>query len=360
MFPITWNEIAPYLYTECKISRKRNDVPSRFNKVARYFEDKEFNRMNVMGMFDELQSEGYRHSTLNNLLGIVKHCTAFLVYAERAQKDFMDNFSYYEKQACMLDVLTDEEVARLIDVRLPRSRDADYINDKYALIIEILSIYTLRISELANIEWDRGYNGAEFIIFEGKTFSASRKLEVLPYLIPRINKLRRYDHKFVFGGPKGKLLDATINEELKSRCKACGITKSIAAHSLRRSSITNYIEKNIDWMKLLKITGHKDANSLNRYNHLAFRAVTGVLESSHMATRHWTIDRLKKKYREYLGMMKEAPCNQYLVQGQKFVVLMGSECADALPMYLREALEKARKDSSIELMDESIHYPNNL
>lgn len=360
MFPITWIEIAPYLYIECKLSRKRNDVVCRFNQIARYFHDKEFNRQNVMAYFEELQSQQLRNSTLNNLLGIVKHCSAYLVYADRAQKDFMTDFSYFERQACILDVLTDDECARVIDVKIPRSRDSEYINEKYSLIIEILSIYTMRISELANIEWDKGYNGAEFIIFEGKTFSASRKLEVLPYLIPRINKLRRYDHEYVFGGPKGKLLDATLNEELKLRCKECGINKKIAAHSLRRSSITNYIEKGIDWMKLLKISGHKDANSLNRYNHLAFRAVTGVLESSHMATRHWTIDRLKKKYKEYLHSLKEAPCNQYLIQGYKFSVLIGSESVETLPTYLRDALDRARSDTSIELMDESIHNTNNL
>lgn len=360
MFPITWNEIAPYLFTECKISRNRNDVPSRFKKLASYFKDKEFNRVNVMRLFDELQARGQRHSTLNNLLTIVKHCSSFLVYSGKATKDFMTNFSYFEKQPVMLDVLTDEEMARIIDAKIPRYRDTEYINEKYALIIEILSIYTLRISELANIEWDKGYNGSEFIIFEGKTFSASRKLEVLPYLIPRINKLRKYVHNFVFGGPKGKLLDATLNAELKLRCEACGINKKIAAHSLRRSSITNYIEKDTDWMKLLKITGHKDANSLNRYNHLAFRKVTGVLESSHMATRHWTIDRLKRKYKDHMLQTKEAPCDHFFLQGKKFVLMAASEAIDCMPDYLKSAILRAKEDSSIEFVDESIHHTNNL
>ncbi len=360
MFAITWDEIAPYLYTECKISRKRNDVVSRFNKVARYFADKEFNRMNVMRMFDELQASKLRHSTLNNLLGIVKHCSAFLVYAERAQKDFMTNFSYYERQPCQLDVLTDDEFRKMIDVQIPRSRDTEYINYKFSVIIEVLGIYGFRISELANLEWGRTYTGAEFIIEEGKTYSSSRKLEVLPYLRVKIDKLRHYSHPYVFGGPKGKLLDATLNTELVLRLKACGINKVIRAHSFRRTAITNYIDKDVNQFKLIKLTGHKDFSSLNRYNHLAYKAATEVLESNAMVTRHWTIDILKKRNRVYFDKIKDAPFQKICINGPSFSTIVCIDKNGTIPAYVEDFLMRAKEDVSIELMDESIHNPNNL
>lgn len=360
MFPITWNEIAPYLYTECKISRKRTDVICRFKQIAKYFKDKEFNRVNTMVLFDEMLQKKRRHATLNNLLTIMKHCSAYLVYAGKADKDFLTTFSYFEQQSSHFDILTEDEFRRLVEVEIPRSRDSEYINFKYSLIIEILGIYGFRISELANLKWGETYTGTEFIVIDGKTQSSNRKLEVLAYLREKIDRLRHYDHNYVFGGAKGKLLDTTMNEELELRLKACGISKRIRAHSFRRTAITNYIEKDVNQFKLIKLTGHKDFSSLNRYNHLAYKAATEIIESNAVVTKHWTIDTLKKRNKKYYDQIRDTPFQKICVNGSSFSTILCLDQNGKVPDYVLEFLQKVKNDSSIELVDESTHNAHNL
>lgn len=322
MLLIEWEEFSSYLYTEAKLKRERVDLPTRFKQIKNQFQDKDFNRRNVVSWFNDLKSQGRRNSTLNNLLTLTNHCCNYLVYIGELEKNFMDGFSYFEEEPCTLDVLTEEETLALVRCEIPRSRDSEYINFRWSLIIEILSIYVFRVNELGSLKWKDNYDGETFIIKEGKTSSSISKIEVLPYLREKINKLRRFEqHDYIFGSYKGRLDDASLSKEIKKRLQLLGINKKITPHSLRRSGITNYIDKDVNRFKLIKVTRHKNFNSLNRYNHLAYKSATDVLESNLFAEEHLSFDSISKKVVDFYESIKDLPCQKSIEQDTDYVVI---------------------------------------
>lgn len=250
--------------------RKNNRSPesyylSKFRRIQAFFAQKEFTQENVDTFLVDLQTQFEREykkpisaSTYNKYVCMLREI------GKLQNVTFMSQ--YYGKKPIYKETekLTEEEVARLLSVERTYSRESDYSNFRWKLIIKVLLITTLRPGEngLRDITWENFINNKFYLPITKNGRPQWSRLP--PHVADEVRQLRRFPHGYVFGTRKGQLDLTTLNMEIRERCKLAGIKKKITARSMRGSGITSYLNR-LPIQVVAKISNHKNINIL--YEH---------------------------------------------------------------------------------------------
>ena len=171
------------------------------------------------------------------------------------------------------DVLTIEEVSRLLDIK-PES-NYDFRNK---CILELLYSTGLRITELVKLTLKDIYLDDDLIKVMGK----GSKERVLPlndaasfYLKKYINDIRpkmikktNTENLFLNNHGKG-LTRQAVFKMIKSRALEVNIKKNISPHTLRHSFATHLMIEGADIRFIQELLGHSDIQTTQIYTHIA-------------------------------------------------------------------------------------------
>ena len=171
------------------------------------------------------------------------------------------------------DVLTIEEVSRLLDIK-PES-NYDFRNK---CILELLYSTGLRITELVKLTLKDIYLDDDLIKVMGK----GSKERVLPlndaasfYLKKYINEIRpkmikktNTENLFLNNHGKG-LTRQAVFKMIKSRALEVNIKKNISPHTLRHSFATHLMIEGADIRFIQELLGHSDIQTTQIYTHIA-------------------------------------------------------------------------------------------
>ena len=162
---------------------------------------------------------------------------------------------------------------------------SSYKELRSVLMIELLYSCGLRVSELVSI------NLADFDMNEGfvKVMGKGGKARFSPVGEVTLSVLKRYLEKrphcnsdALFLNQKNiRISTRTVQNVVKSRALAVGISINVHPHMLRHAAATHFLQSSHDLRSVQEFLGHKSIKSTQVYTHLDFLELSKVYDEFH-------------------------------------------------------------------------------
>ena len=230
-------------------------------------------RAALVDYIDYLVNEkGYAPSSLSRNISTLKSFHRFLVRENLCLENPTSTISFPKKPQRLPDVLSIEQVGRLID-GVAGSRAAD-LRDR--AILEVLYGCGLRVSELCGLDTDRIDFQAGFILVMGK----GGKERMVPFSGAAARALREYLDKgrgelakgrgsaAVFLNTRGTRLSRQSVFKLVQRAGLGIGVANLHPHDLRHSCATHMLEGGADLRIIQEMLGHSDISTTQIYTHV--------------------------------------------------------------------------------------------
>ena len=262
-----------YLNYERKLAL--NTIKSYYNDLKEfdiYFKGniKNLKYKDIQDYLATLQDKNSR--TVAHYITVINSFYNFLVSDEIIKENPCTNIASPKLNKKLPNYLTEEEVDRLLDVRLVTA--FDYRNKA---MLELLYATGLRITELCNLKiTDIDINNC-FVRVYGK----GKKERIVPlsdislkYLTIYINHYRDVilkntvsDYLFISNNLKN-ISRQGFFKIIKNECNRAGIEKNVSPHVLRHSFATHLLKHGADLRVIQELLGHEDISTTQIYAHL--------------------------------------------------------------------------------------------
>ena len=216
---------------------------------------------------------GIQPSSLARILAGVHSFYLFLVLSDTIDSDPMELLEFPKKPQHLPDVLTVEEVDKIIagiDLSKPEGQ-------RNKAIVEVLFSCGLRVSELCTLKLSDLYLDEEFIRVEGKgskqrLVPISRKAihELQLYFIDRnaIHDIKPGNEDYVFlSKRKTKISRIMVFHFIKQLVEEAGIQKTVSPHTFRHSFATSLLEGGANLRAIQAMLGHESIGTTEIYLH---------------------------------------------------------------------------------------------
>lgn len=243
----------------------------------------EVNEHQVRGLIARLHRQGLGSRSLQRLLSAIRsfyrwlmkegyatHNPAIPVKAPRAQK----------KLPATLDT---EAVTQLLDIR-----DDSPIAIRDKAIMELFYSSGLRLSELAELRWDRLDPASGLVTVTGKG-NKTRMVPVGSHAAAALEKWRKargnfagFDEPHIFVSNRGKPISVrTIQARIRYWARRQGLPQQVYPHLLRHSFASHMLESSGDLRAVQELLGHADISTTQVYTHLNFQHLASVYDKAH-------------------------------------------------------------------------------
>ncbi len=216
---------------------------------------------------------GIQPTSLARILAGVHSFYHFLVLSDTIDTDPMELLDFPKKPQHLPDVLTVEEVDKVIaciDLSKPEGQ-------RNKAIVEVLFSCGLRVSELCSLKLSDLYLDDEFIRVEGKgskqrLVPISRKAihELQLYFIDRnaIRDIKPGHEDYVFlSKRKTKISRIMVFHFIKQLVEEAGIQKTVSPHTFRHSFATSLLEGGANLRAIQAMLGHESIGTTEIYLH---------------------------------------------------------------------------------------------
>ncbi len=269
------------------------------NSISSYQEDLfkflEFLKKNKMSLnktdedvlflfFLNLRQKGLSNKTLARILSSIRGFFDFLVMNGEFQKNPARLFDGPKFSRTIPDVLTKEEVIRLITV--PDITTKLGFRDR--TLLEVMYGSGLRVSEVCDLSlFDIDMQGG-FLRIKGK----GDKERIVPLHMDGVKFLDEYikscrprffpkvDRVFLNRSGKG-LTRQGIWKIIKKYAKEANITKNISPHTLRHCFATHLLEGGADLRSVQLLLGHSDISTTEIYTHVQTERLIEIHKKYH-------------------------------------------------------------------------------
>jgi integrase/recombinase XerD len=188
----------------------------------------------------------------------------FLYNVTLKRPHLIEHLPFAKRPSTLPDVLTRDEVTRLLEAALP-GRDRALLETIYACGLRLRELLGLRVADI---------NSARMILHvrQGK----GKKDRLVPLSPHVLEVLRGYWREcrptiWLFAGlrPGEALTDGTVQRICRRTAKRAGLTKRIHPHTLRHSFATHLLEAGVDLLSVQAILGHSHFNTTAKYLHIS-------------------------------------------------------------------------------------------
>ncbi len=228
----------------------------------------------VIEFLSYLKAKEYSSSSIYRMLVAIKVFFRFLKKEKLIAEDVTLRLDSPRIWQLIPEVLTYQEVERLL------TSSSDNIRDK--AILEVIYASGLRVSELCGLNISdldedfvrvKGKGGKERVVPIAKT----AVLAVDQYLNTRSD-----DNPALFLSARGKRIDRiTIWKQIKRYAQKAEITKPISPHTLRHSFATHLLENGADLRVIQEMLGHSNIATTDRYTHISQKHLKASFEAFH-------------------------------------------------------------------------------
>ncbi len=238
----------------------------------------DISKYDIEAYLEYLNKEDYSTKSLSRKLTAIKNFHKYLLATNRLNEDVAITLERPKLRKTLPNVLTVEEVDKLLDIK--PVTPFDYRNKA---MLELLYGTGLRITEmldlkLTDIDFENcivrcfGKGSKERIVPIGEYIidSLSSYLENGRNLL--INKKKVSDYLFLnkFGD---RLSRFSFFKILKELLREKGIKKDVSPHSLRHSFATHMLENGADLRSIQELLGHSDIATTRIYTHITNKKV---------------------------------------------------------------------------------------
>ena len=281
------NEFCTYLlidknYSKNTIDSYRNDLVL-FDKCI----NKSINSINnsdIKVYLKYLKDNKHNERSIARNTSTLRSFYKFLVISKYVKINPMDNITSIKLSKKLPDVLTIDEVNRILDIK---------ITDNYSIrnkaMLELIYATGLRVSELVNL---KTYD-VDIIDNIVRTMGKGSKERIIPigeyatnalnsYLSIRDTFIKREVNDYLFINNHGKKMTRQgFFKIIKKLARDNNIKKDISPHTLRHSFATHMINNGADLRTIQELLGHSDISTTQIYTHVSTEKLKNTFESYH-------------------------------------------------------------------------------
>lgn len=211
-------------------------------------------------------------SSKTNSITSINNFYIYLVKDKRININPCENIDRPKMKKRLPDVLTVNEVDKLLDIPLHTKED---YRDK--AILEVLYATGIRISELTNLKMQ----DVDFTNKVVRVFGKGSKERIVPinkyalkylgmYLDIRGSFLKGKLTDYIFLNSKGEAISReSFGLELNKIVKKQGLNKRVTPHMLRHSFATHMLNQGADLRSIQELLGHSDISTTTIYTHVS-------------------------------------------------------------------------------------------
>ncbi len=211
-------------------------------------------------------------SSKTNSITSINNFYIYLVKDKRIDINPCENIDRPKMKKRLPDVLTVNEVDKLLDIPLHTKED---YRDK--AILEVLYATGIRISELTNLKMQ----DVDFTNKVVRVFGKGSKERIVPinkyalkylgmYLDIRGSFLKGKLTDYIFLNNKGNAISReSFGLELNKIVKKQGLNKRVTPHMLRHSFATHMLNQGADLRSIQELLGHSDISTTTIYTHVS-------------------------------------------------------------------------------------------
>ncbi len=251
---------------------------TRLRVVNRFFIKLPYTNKTIEDFFYYLQTERkLKPNTLSTYSFVLGYIKDYLL--DRKYKVKFD-IPHFEKQHPPIIVLTDQEIERLLQIRLPFyhvSQPIEWLSDSIQALATFIAYTGCRFDESARLQVkyvDIPAQKAMMTQTKNGEFRFVYFSEPLLSILKRQVEGKEQDDLVFPNYYKKKHNNGDFNERLREMARVAGIKKYVSAHKLRHSFGTTQYESGNDIAMVATLLGHKDIQTTyDTYVHLADKTV---------------------------------------------------------------------------------------
>lgn len=293
-----WQKFETYLVVDRKISTHVTTIyplRSRFKKLVKWFEGKDFDRDNVNLFIGEMHKNGAAPSYRNKMIVLCKHLDKFL------KLNNLSDYTYFKETYQPKEILTPGEIEALAGIVVPYTKDSEYVNLRQRCLILLLGTTGSRIGEALSLKWQDLMSTPPHVIYRETKNGDVRAVPIGQMVYDLLQTLPRRG-EYIFTSYRGGVLgQQQINLDFKRRAKIVGITKPVYNHIFRHSYITTMLEAGVDVSDVARIVGHKNLNSTMRYKNSLLGYYSEIVQLHPLVRSKLELGQLSEQIRLYVG-----------------------------------------------------------
>lgn len=295
-------------------------VKIRFEIIERFLRENNLplSKDSVEEFFYQLKKKGFKNNTLNTYVFTFRYIQEYLKDRGK-ESSFFDGFESFKKNKSVIEILTPEEVERLLNTNLEfgsfRGKDCQFLDEIYKTLMMFLAFTGSRFDETTSLRVKHLDLSAGKARFENTKNKEIHHVYFTEPLISRLSELieGKGNDDLVFTNVMGKKIhpqDFVVT--LKERAEKAGIRKRVYPHLFRHSFATHLLTSGVDITLVASLLNHKDIQTtFNNYVHLAD-------ESLKKATFRHPLVRKRVKPLEILRQIRDAILNYKIDEDERF------------------------------------------
>lgn len=232
-----------------------------------------------------LYERGISKNTISRKLSSIRGLYNYLVRENIITINYFDRISNPKKDIYLPKFLKDEELDKIFSV-------CDYntpINQRDALIIELLYATGLRVSELVNIKIKDIDRNEKVIKVVGKgskerivLYNNHTKRAMDIYLDDGYHDFNKLNSGYLILNKDGnKLSERYVRNIINKLVRKAGLDIKISPHTLRHTFATDMLEEGSDLMTVKELLGHESLNTTSIYTHITNEQIKKTYNMAH-------------------------------------------------------------------------------
>jgi len=232
-----------------------------------------------------MKEQHFAAATVSRNIASIKAFFHFLCQEKLIEKDVSDDLKAPKIEKKMPEILTTEEVVRLLEQ--PSGDTPKEIRDK--AMLELLYATGIRVTELITLKVSEVNLPMSFIVCKD-----AHKERVIPFGMAAKNALVKY-----LTEARDKMIEDKSSDILFANCsgssmsrqgfwklikyysKKAGITADITPHTLRHSFAAHLVENGADLRSVQEMLGHSDISTTQIYANMNHNRIREVYAKAH-------------------------------------------------------------------------------
>ena len=279
---------ADYLhYLTLEKNASPNTISSYRLDISRYLEFLKERRVNTLDEITEhhtaeflgrLRDSGLSARSVTRCFSAIRGFHKFLIGDGVARNNPTDTIDAPKLPRALPDVLSQEEVEKILNQPSPQPRDTRNLWVRDRAIMEVLYATGIRVSELTTLRQADVMTEAEVI----RVFGKGSKERMVPIGKPALQWIERFKqecrvriqtrgatHDVLFLNARGKpMTRMAIWKIVQTYTRRAGIDKVVHPHTFRHSFATHLLEGGADLRAVQEMLGHADISTTQIYTHI--------------------------------------------------------------------------------------------
>lgn len=234
---------------------------------------------------DSMSEQGFKAATISRNIASIKAFFHFLHEEGVVTKDVSDSLKAPKIEKKIPEILTVDEVNRLLDQ--PSGNSPKEIRDK--AMLELLYATGIRVTELITLKVSEVNLPMSFIVCKDAhkerviPFGQAAKVAVVKYLTEARNiMVEDKTSDVLFANCSGSPMSRQgFWKIIKYYAKKANITADITPHTLRHSFAAHLVENGADLRSVQEMLGHSDVSTTQIYANMNHNRLREVYAKSH-------------------------------------------------------------------------------